>query len=420
MTAPQRIPEVQPTTTPPSPVDDLGFALPEPAKLTMTRAVAIGGVVLVALSAAFLAAWLPKRHARAALEASTESSGQETIRVEVVPPKALESTRDLSLPGSVEPLEETTVYPRANGYVRKWLVDLGDQVTEGQTLAEIETPELDQELAQARAQLAQAQAALAQAEAKRDAAKTTLARYEKLAPSGVASQQELEDKKAEATVADAAVTVANANIAAQRANIARLSKLVAFAKVTAPFAGTVVSRSVERGTLVTAGNATPLFKIAATDPVRVFVHVPQDVATTVRAGATAKVSVREYPGRVFEGTIARTAGALDPATRTMTVEVRVPNTKHELLTGMYAETALALPMPHRVLEVPSTALLNDARGLHLAVIDETSTVHLVPVVVERDTGPTIQIASGLGDKDRVVKIASAALSDGQKVEVLGK
>jgi RND family efflux transporter MFP subunit len=404
------------TSTPPG--DDLGFALPEPATISRARAVAFGAVAAALLGAAFLAAWLPKRHARAALETTTAEAAEQLARVEVVSPKLLESDRDLVLPGSVRPLEETVVYPRANGYVKRWLVDLGDHVDEGQLLAEIDTPEIAQQLAEARAELAKAEAGVIQSKANREYATATLRRYEQLVPSGVASQQELEQKKAAAAVDDASVHVSEATVGAQRANIARLSQLQSFAKVVAPFAGTVVSRSVERGALVTAGNATPLFSIAATDPVRVFVHVPQDVAPSVRAGAPAKVRLREYPGRAFEGTIARAAGALDPASRTMTTEVRVPNPKGELLTGMYAEVALTLSSPHRVLEVPATALLDDARGLRLAVVDEHGKVHLAEVVVERDTGATVQIASGLGEKDRVVKIASAALTEGQQVDVL--
>jgi len=203
----------------------------------------------------------------------------------------------------------------------------------------------------------------------------------------------------------------------QQANIRRLLQLKSFARVVAPFAGTVTARNVERGSLVSAGNATPLFKVAILDPVRVFVQVPQDAASGVKNGLEAKVNVREYPGRAFEGKVARSAGALDQNTRTMLVEVRVPNPKNELLAGMYAEVSLTLPSSHRVLEVPATALLNDAKGLRVALVEPDNTLRLVPVTVERDTGATVLIASGVTADARVVKLSSADMVDGKRVDV---
>jgi len=401
----------------PTPPDDLGFALPEPARLTPTRAIAIGAVVVVVAGGAFLAGWLPKRHARAALEAETTGTDVSTLRVEVVKPQVGSSDRAVALPGSVQPLEETVVYPRASGYVRKWYFDIGDKVKEGDLLAEIDTPELDQQLVQAKAQLAQAEASLVQSKANDDYSKQNLGRYEQLVPAGVASQQDLDKQKADSLVSAANVNVARANVDAQRANIDRLVQLRGFSRVLAPFAGTVTQRSIDRGALVTEGNASPLFKISATDPVRVFVQVPQDVAPGVRADVGAKVTVREYPNRTFEGKVARAAGALDAATRTMTTEVRVPNPKGELLAGMYAQVSFTLPAPHRVVEIPATALLNDAKGLRVAVVGPDETLRLVPVVIERDTGPTLEISSGLDGTERVVKLAGAELVPGRKVVV---
>ncbi|WP_437837354.1 efflux RND transporter periplasmic adaptor subunit [Sorangium sp. So ce1153] len=403
---------------PAPPADDLGFDLPPPAVMTRTRGVALGVGVLVVLGAAFASAYLPRRSARAALEEGVRAGEGAAPRVAVVAPQPVSSDRALVLPGSVQPLEETVVYPRVSGYVRKWSADIGDKVEEGQVLAEVDTPELDQELAQARAQLVQANAGLLQAKANRDLSLSSVKRYEQLVPAGVAPQEELEQRQGQAHVAEASVTVAQAAITAAQANIQRLLDLKKFAKLAAPFAGTVTSRTVERGALVTAGNATPLFKIAATDPVRVFVGVPQDVAPSVRVDAAAKVTVREFGGQPFQGTVARTAGALDAATRTMNTEVRVPNPDGRLLAGMYAEVALTLPTPHRVLEVPATALYNDAKGLRVAVVDPGNKIRFVPIVVERDTGATIQIATGLDGSERIVKLASAELGDGMTVEVI--
>ncbi len=321
------------------------------------------------------------------------------------------------LPGSVQPLQETTLYPRASGYVRKWKVDIGDRVKSGQILAEIDTPELDQQIKQARAQIEQLRASLVQARANSEYSRQTLVRFEKLTPEGLATEQDLDKQRAQAAVDAASVTVAIANVDAQQANIERLMQLKSFARVTAPFDGIITTRSIDIGSLVTDGNNSPLFKVTATDPVRVFVQVPQDAATTLRRELTATVTVREFPGRGFQGKVARMTGALDPATRTMNTEVRVPNPNGELLTGMYAQVAFSLPSPHAVLEIPATALLDDAKGLRVAVVTNDDTLHLVPVVIERDTGAALQISSGLDGTERIVRLMSAELNEGRKVTV---
>jgi RND family efflux transporter MFP subunit len=416
MTAPA--PRLDPPVTPVLASHDLGFDLPAPASVSRSRAVAILAIGGLVLGAAFLFGYLPRLHARAALAEASEATGKSSLRVEVVTPKVGSSDRALSLPGSVQALEATVLYARASGYVRKWYADIGDKVTEGQLLAEIETPELDQELDQAKAQLAQAQAVLLQSKANRQLSIANLSRYKALGPSGVVSQAEVDQHQAQAEVDEATVTVSHATIAAQEANIRRLSQLRSFARVTAPFAGAVTQRWVEVGALVTAGNGQPLYKVSATDPARIFIQVPQDVAPGIRADLPAVVTVREYPGRKFDGKVARTSGELDPATRTMNTEVRASNADGSLIAGMYAEVALTLPSPHRVLELPSSAIMNDAKGQRVAVVDAGSKIHLVPVVIERDTGATVEIASGITADDRVAKLGSGAYVDGATVEVI--
>src|SRR6185312_1661765 len=291
------------------------------------------------------------------------------------------------LPGSVQPLQETTIYARASGFVRRWDADIGDKVKAGQVLATIDTPDLDQEVAQGEAQLKQAAASLVQAKANRDLARANLARYQQL-EAGLISKADLDQYSAQAQVGEANVAVAEANLVAQSANSRRLAQLKDYARVTAPFAGIITQRTVEIGALVTAGNGQPLYKVAQMDP-----------------------------ARVFAGTVTRSAGELDPVTRTMNTEIRVPNADGALIAGMYAEVALALPLAHRVLELPATALMNDSRGQRVAVIDKENKLHLVPVVLERDNGATIDIASGLQGTDAVAKIGSAAFVDGMTVEV---
>jgi RND family efflux transporter MFP subunit len=396
---------------------ELGFALPAPARVGRTRAGALGAVVLVVVGAAFLLGYLPKEKARAVLEETSRRAEDAPARVSVLTAKLVASAGAITLPGSIQPLQETMVYSRANGYLRRWLVDIGDKVDEGQLLAEIDTPELDQELVAARAQLAQAQASIAQSKANRDFAKTSLERVKRLAPTGVTSQQEFEQAQAQEAVAEANLNVSQANAGAQQANIERLSKLKSFARVTAPFGGAITQRSIDRGALVTAGNGTPLFKIATNDPVRVLLQIPQNVAPSIRTHLPAKVAVREYPNRVFTGDVTRASGALDPVLRTMTTEIRLPNPKGELLTGMYAEVSISLPSPHQVFEVPATSLLSDAKGVRVLVVDSENHAHARTVVVERDTGATVQIASGLHGDERIIKLATGELQDGQPVDV---
>jgi membrane fusion protein (multidrug efflux system) len=397
-------------------MNDPGFDLPPPARMSPTRVATFAVVVAVVFAIAFVVGWLPRHQARASLE-SMQASLAGGPRVEVVTPKLGSSDRALTLPGSVQPLQETVVYARANGYVRRWLVDIGDAVKADQLIAELDTPDLDQQIDQARAQVAQAQASILQAKANREFSSMTYDRYKTLTAQGLSAQADLDQRKAQAAVDEANLTVAQASANAAEANLRHLVQLKAFARVTAPFDGRVTVRMIEIGTLVTSGNATPLFKIATMDPARVFVQVPQDVAPGVRAGQPARVGVREYAGREFAGTVTRSADELDPSSRTMNTEVRVPNGDGALIAGMYAEVTMTLPLSHRVVEIPATALVNDAKGVRVVTVDADDRVHVVPVVVEQDNGATIDVASGLTGTERVVKLGTAELTEGTHVSV---
>lgn len=398
--------------------DDLGFELPKPAQVTKQRAVLIGVFVAVTLVVLFLAGFLPKFFSKRALASESEEASDALPRVEVFTAKELTSDRAMTLPGTVQPLEETVLYPRASGYVRRWLADMGSNVKEGDVLLEIDTPELDAQIEQARAQLAESEAGVLRAQSSVKFSKSTVDRYERLTPAGVASQQELEQRQGQAGIDEANVGVAKANVAAAQANLRRLMQGKAFSKVVAPFSGRVVQRSVERGMLVTAGTANPLFKLQSTDPVRIFIQVPQDVAPSVRTGVDAKVMVREYPGKTFQGEVARSAGSLDEVSRTMSIEVRVPNPDNLLLSGMYVQVALTLPTPHRLFEIPATALYSDSRGTRVAIIGAGNTVSMRKVTIERDTGMALQISSGLVGDEKIVKLANAALDEGSKVQLI--
>jgi RND family efflux transporter MFP subunit len=397
--------------------DDLGFVLPEAARPGAARMTLLIALVALVIAGAFFFAYLPRREQGAALARSTKLAVDAAPSVDVVAPKSVPSVRPITLPASLQPLAETVLYPRANGYVERFNVDIGDQVKEGQLLALIDTPELDQQLDQARAQLLAAEASLGQAQARSDYAKTSLERYQRLRPAGVASQQELDEKQSDEKVSVANVGAAVASVEVGKADVRRLMQLKSFARVTAPFAGIITSRTVEVGALLSAGNSTPLFRLSATDPMRVFVQVPQDLSVAVKKGAAASVTLRAYPGRSFDGVVARTAGALEPSTRTMLTEVRLPNPKNELLPGMYAEASIALSGAHTMYELPATALFNDSKGLRVAVVDADDTVRFRKVVLERDAGTILEISSGVNGDERVIKLASAALVEGSKVRV---
>jgi len=393
--------------------DDLGFELPAPVKSSRTRVVA----VLVAVVAIAFVIGYTQHHrggGHAANLPAAEDSG--ALHVEVVKPKTLASDRALELPGTIKPLEETKLYPRTNGYVRRWLVDIGDKVKEGQLLAEIDTPELDAQISQARAQLASAQAAVKQAVANRDYARSSSNRYETLAQQQLISKSQVEQQQAAAATGDANLTAAQANVTAAEANLRRLTDSKSFASVTAPFAGTITTRTIDRGSLVTDNGTTPMFTLVATDPIRVFIDVPQNVAPSVTPGTNAVVTVREYGGRQFVGKVTRAAGALDPELHTMQTEVQVPNTDGALLPGMFSTVAITLPVPHKVVEIPATALYSDAQGLRVATVDAQNKVHFLPITIERDTGATLWIATGLTGDERVIKIAVTTLAEGDLVE----
>ena len=391
--------------------DDLGFELPAAGKGSK-----VGIIVVIAVLAggAFTFRYLRNQNAHAE---SIHVRADAIAKVDVIKPNTLTSASELALPGITKALEETKIYPRTTGYVRKWFVDIGDKVKEGQLLAEIDTPDLDAQLAQARAQLASAKAAVKQAQAQSIYTRQNTARYQNLADQKLVSGSQLEQTQAQASTDEATVVANEANVAAAEANVRRLSDLQNFSKVTAPFAGTITSRTIDRGALLTDTGTTPMFTLVAVDPIRVFIDVPQTVAPSIRYGTPATVTVREFPGRNFVGTITRSAGALDPDLHTMSTEVDVPNPDNTLLPGMYVQARLTLPVPHKVIEIPATALYSDAQGIRVSILDAQNKVRFVPITIERDTGATLWVATGLTGDEKLIKVAVASFVEGDPVEV---
>jgi RND family efflux transporter MFP subunit len=300
-------------------------------------------------------------------------------------------------------------------------VDIGDRVKDGQLLLVLETPELDKQLASARATLLQTIAALAQAKANRDFAYITARREQDLFVKLLISAQENDQAQTQAKVWDANVKAASATVNAQRANVQQLEQLVGFGKVYAPYDGVITRRVVDVGTLVNAGagtTATALFEIARTDPMRAFVDVPQTFAPSIQDGAEAKVTVRNFRGRVFKGRIVRTASALDPASRTLRTEVDLPNPKGELLSGMYVDVSLDVAVSHKVVRVPSSAVISDSRGVHVAVVDGSGKVQLVAVTPGPDNGNTIDLVAGLSGGEQVITTPPSNVTDGMQVQAV--
>ncbi len=322
------------------------------------------------------------------------------------------------LPGTATPRFETAVHARTSGYLKRWLVDIGDRVTEGQLLAEIETPEVDSQLLQARAALAEAEAALERDRANEELSRVNLARVRRVIDNGAGSSQDLDTANAAAKVARATIGVSEATIAAGKANVKRLEDLQSYQQVTAPFQGVITARNFDPGALVVADNASAkeLFHIARIDTLRVYADVPQTYATGIRPGQPAPVFRREVPGREFAGTVSRTTSAIDPATRTLRVEVDVPNPDRLLLPGMYLQVRFNLDAPAAVVRVPGAAVITRAGGPRVAVVDGAGAIRYKSVTVGRDFGTTVELADGLAGGETLVVRPGDDLPDGTVVE----
>jgi RND family efflux transporter MFP subunit len=375
------------------------------------------GAIVALLAGVFVAGIVPRLARKEQLRAEAKQAGEERPLVRIVKPHRAGDRGELALPGSVEAVQDVPINARASGYLRKRLVDIGDAVQANQLLAEIDTPELDHEIAQAEASLNQLHAALDQTKATEVLARATTARYDKLAASSLASVQEAEEKRAGALVAVANIAAAEAAIKSGEANLARLRDLKSFARVTAPFAGTITERNTEIGALINAGQGQPLYRLARTNPVRVRVRVPQADAPSVIVGREARLEVRGMPGRPFKGKVERTARSVEVATRTMLAEVDIANPDGALMPGMYGQVFLPASKDNGSLLVPSVALLVSAQGTQVLTIDGGDRVHVHKVHVEADYGTEIAISEGLEADERVITNPSERLVEGVQVMV---
>jgi RND family efflux transporter MFP subunit len=389
--------------------------------------------LLIAASAAliaglFAAGWLPRLQRDREL---AEAAGQRKAEIpEVAAARARRSpgASDLALPGNVTPVTETMIGARAAGYLKRRLVDIGDRVRTGQLLAEIEAPELGQQVVQAEAGVSQAKAALAaaqfslrQAQANLKLAQVTLDRWNVLVAKGVVSRHEADQKQADfeakqATVeaASAGIRAASDNVHASEANRQRLVEMLAYTKIYAPFSGIITARLVDVGSLIAASGA-PLYRIAQTGVLRIMVDVPQSNARFIRVGQEAEVTLQEFPGRKFPGRVTRTADALDAGTRTLPVEVQVQNSDGALLPNMYANVRLVKMAATPTVLIPGDTLLMRPNGLQVAVIGKENRIHMQPIEAGRDFGPFLEVRSGLEGDEMLVANATDDVREGARV-----
>ena len=376
-------------------------------------------VVAVILLLAFLIVHFTKSHTEHGLVRDTEASAGARPIVDVVVVHNSAAAGSLTLPGETAAWYESTIYARVSGYVAKWYVDIGDHVKGGQLLATIDTPELDAELAAARAKLQVAQAQVRVKQADAAFATSTYERWRD-SPKGVVSEQEREDKKAGDATASAELEAARAQVSLDQADVDRFSAFEEFKRVTAPYAGTIIERRVDIGNLVTAGSSastTSLYRMAQDDPIRVFVEVPQSAAPDLmKVGVPAQISTNDSASQPISGAITRTSDSINPQARTFRVEVDIPNTDRRLVPGLYVQVAFQL-QNGGLSQVPAAALNFKAGGPKVAVVERDGTVRFKDVTIARDDGDRVELSSGVSDGDRLVLNISNQILDGEKVRV---
>jgi RND family efflux transporter MFP subunit len=360
-------------------------------------------VVIVLLAGALTAGWgiYSRAHALTALARETHEASAPAVVV--IRPTRGSAPEEISLPGNVLAYTDAAIFARTTGYLSRRHADIGSRVKAGQVLAEIDTPELDQQLLQARADRATATA-------NESLARTTAERYQDLIKSDSVSRQDLDNANGSYDAKKAAVLSADANVK-------RLEAMEKFKTIYAPFAGVITARNTDIGALIgSGGSARELFHVAAIDRLRVSVNVPEMYARAARPGTDASVELQERPGRHFTGRIARTAGSIDPASRTLLVEIDLDNRSGELMPGSYAEVHFKLPTDAATFRLPANTLIFRADGLRVATV-KNGTVSMVPIALGRDFGSTVEVVSGLTGAELIVVSPPDSLTDGQVVTV---
>ena len=361
-------------------------------------------VVAIALVVIGAILMLQRRSQFQALAENTEALAIPTVAV--IHPGAEAGAEDLILPGTLQAYVEAPIYARTNGYLKKWYHDIGSRVSKGELLADIDTPEVDQQLMQAKADLGTAQA-------NEHLSQITATRYTELLKTDGVAKQEVDN-------ANGDLAAKRATVQSYEANLRRLDELKSFQRVYAPFGGVITRRNVDTGTLINAGNggsAQQLFFLAQTDPIRVFINVPEAYAPSIHRGLGAYLELTQYPGQKFDGQVVRTAEAIDLATRTLLTEVDVPNKSALLLPGGYAQVHLGIKVQGQRLQVPVNALLFRSEGLRAVIIDANHHVQLQPLSIGRDYGTSLEVLNGLKMDDWIVLNPPDSLENGEEVHV---
>lgn len=359
-------------------------------------------VAIIVVIVVVIAGVVPRMRAKAALKTETDKSAVPTV--DVIQPKQGAPHQEIVLPGNIQAFTDAPIYARTNGYLKKWYVDIGARVKAGQLLAVIDTPEVDQQLLQARADLNTA-------EANSNLSQITWKRYEDLKNTDSVSKQDVDN-------ANGDYQAKKATEASSAANVKRLEDTKAFQNIYAPFDGVITARDTDIGQLIDQGSSTTqkeLFHIAAIKTLRVYINVPQQYSIAAKPGLTADLTLGEYPGRRFQGTLVRTANAIDVASRTLLVEVDVNNATGELLPGAYTEVHLKLPNDIPTFILPVSALIFRAQGLQVATVDSNNKTKLVAITLGRDFGSQVEVLSGLNADDKVIVNPSDSVIDGEQV-----
>lgn len=400
--------------------------LHRPARLAIFLLVMLGAAVVVTSGI--------RTREKAAAAVKQQTLDMAIPVVSVIHPKHGAMKDEVVLPGNIQAYTDSPIYARASGYLKAWHVDIGGRVKAGQLLAEIDAPELDQQVHQAQSNVQQTEAALEQARANLEQgttnlqlARVTAERWKNLASKGAVSQQENDQFQAQylAQVANVqalqkAIAAAQSNVESAKANFSRLQEMQGFKQVRAPFDGVVTARNIDVGALINAGNGGPaqeLFHLASTARLRVYVNVPQIYSHSAVPGVTADLTLAEYPGKHFTGKLVRTAEAIDAATRTLLTEVDVENPAGILLPGSYAQVHLKLPAAAPSLILPVNALLFRSEGLRVGVVRTGNQAELVPVTLGNDYGTEVEVVSGISDDDSVIVNPPDSLMSGAPVRV---
>jgi RND family efflux transporter MFP subunit len=386
-------------------------------------AVMIGVAILVLFGALFLVGWLP--HSKQQAEAKQDAEDQLNAKpvVDVVTPKKSDPTIDLLLPADVQAFQATSIFARTNGYLKPLPpgIDIGAKVTAGQLLAEISAPEVDAELEQAKAALEQAQVNVGRSTNEFNLRNSTYERYTGLSKTGGVTQQQIDEKRADYNIASSNLKAAKASVLAAEANVKRLTEMQGFQRIIAPFDGTISKRNFDAGALISVSGSAPgheLFQIVETDKLRVFVNVPQTYATEVKDDQPADLLVRNYPGKPFAGTVARSTGVIDPATRTLRVEVDMPNPAGKLFPNMWGQVRFKIHQKSPPVVLPTSALVFSPDGMKVATVAAGDKIAFKHVTVGRDFGTEAEITEGLADTDRVVTNPGERLANGVEVKVI--